>query len=113
MSKKDVDAYFNQICSDYHDLIETLHEMEEEVSKGLLDPDKLIQIKQTIEPMKVNWQRISYIMYLLNKPSKKKKWNRYENQNKKLIFNNSTLDDVQKENQKNLSNIKSMIRTSV
>jgi hypothetical protein len=41
MSKKDVNAYFNKICEDYHELIETLHEMEEEASKGLLSPEKL------------------------------------------------------------------------
>jgi len=41
MSKKDVNTYFNKICEDYHELIETLHEMEEEANKGLLSPEKL------------------------------------------------------------------------
>jgi len=51
--------------------------MEEEASKGLLDPDKLIQMKSYIEPIKINYQRISYIMYLLNKPVKKSKEKKY------------------------------------
>ena len=55
MARRDVDDYFEKICNDYHELIETLHEMEKEVSKGLLDPDKLEQLKQLIEPMKQNW----------------------------------------------------------
>lgn len=112
MSKKDVDQYFNKICNDYHELIETIHDMQEEANKGLLDPDKVDQVKQTLEPMKVNWQRISYIMYLLNKPNKKKKWNRYELQNQKFIHKNSTLDDVHTENEKILNDIKAVIRTS-
>lgn len=112
MSKKDVDKYFNKICDDYHELIETLHEMEDAVSKGLLDPDRLEQLKLTIEPMKINWQRISYIMYLLNKPTKKSKYERYANQNKKLIQDNSSLDDIEKENKNCIQNIQNMIRTS-
>lgn len=112
MSKKDVNTYFNKICEDYHELIETLHEIEEEASKGLLSPEKLQQMKDYIEPIKINWQRISYIMYLLNKPQKKTKVNRYKNQNQKLIHENSTLNDVHKENYDYINKIKQDIRTS-
>ena len=112
MSKKDVDFYFNQICNDYHELMNTLHDMEEEASKGLLDPDKLIQMKEYIEPIKINWQRLSYIMFLLNKPCKKQKHKKYINQNKKLVKENSTLDDVHNENIKYINKIKTDIRTS-
>ena len=112
MAKKDVDKYFDQICKDYHELIETLHNMEEEASKGLLDPDKLVQMKEYIEPIKINWQRISYIMYLLNMPAKKSKQERYKNQNKKLIHSNATLVDVQSENHTQINKIKKEIRTS-
>lgn len=112
MAKKDVDEYFNSICKDYHDLIDTLHEMEEEVNKGLLDPDKLLQLKYLVEPAKVNWQRISYIMYLLNKPAKKSKEKRYHDQNKKMIQNNSSLDDIHKENLGCINRIRTEMRTS-
>lgn len=112
MAKKDIDIYFQQVCKDYHELVTTLHEMEEEVSKGLLDPDKLIQIKEYIEPIKINWQRISYIIYLLNKPAKNKKSKRYADQNKKLVHENSTLNDVHNENCKQIDKIKSVLRTS-
>lgn len=112
MAKKDVDKYFNQICQDYRELLDTLKDMEEEVSKGLLDPDKLVQMKEYIEPIKINWQRISYIMFLLNKPVKKKKEERYINQNKKSVKENSTLEDVHKENFEYIDKIKNELRTS-
>lgn len=112
MAKKDVDKYFDQICKDYHELIETLHDMEEEVSKGLLDPDKLIQMKEYIEPIKINWQRISYIMYLLNMPARNSKKEKYKNQNKKLIQDKATLEDVSIENHNQIDKIKKEIRTS-
>lgn len=112
MAKKDVDKYFNQICEDYRDLLNTLKDMETEVSKGLLDPDKLVQMKEYIEPIKINWQRISYIMFLLNKPTKNKKQERYNNQNKKLLKENSTLNDVHEENIEQINKIKQSLRTS-
>lgn len=37
-------------------------------------------------------------MFLLNKPSKKNKEERYINQNKKLLNENGTLNDVHEEN---------------
>lgn len=112
MAKKDVDIYFNQICQDYRELLDTLKDMEEEVSKGLLDPDRLVQMKEYIEPIKINWQRISYIMFLLNKPAKNKKQERYNNQNKKLLKENGTLDDVHEENIEQINKIKQVLRTS-
>lgn len=112
MAKKDVDIYFNQICQDYRELLDTLKDMEEEVSKGLLDPDKLVQMKEYIEPIKINWQRISYIMFLLNKPAKNKKQERYTNQNKKLLKEDSTLNDVHEENIEQINKIKQVLRTS-
>lgn len=70
MSKKDVYIYFNEICDQYHELIESLHDMEKEAMTGLINPDRIEQLKTIIEPVKTNYQRISYIMFLLNKPTK-------------------------------------------
>lgn len=41
MSKKDVDNYFKEIQNNYNELIENLHDMEDEANKGLVSPDKL------------------------------------------------------------------------
>lgn len=70
MSKKHVEEYYDQICQDYHDMIEALHDLEEEAMQGLISPQRVEETKEVIKPLKDNYMRISYIMYLLNKPSK-------------------------------------------
>jgi len=108
MSKKHVDEYFNTIANQYHEMLEALHEIEEECSKGLMDPDRLEQIKTMIAPLKENYMRISYIMFLLNTPNKESKIRRYQEQNKRLlnkIPDKDKLEGIRKENQEIIENI--------
>lgn len=108
MSKRHVDEYFNTIADQYHEMLQALHEIEEECSKGLMDPDRLEQIKTLIEPLKENYMRISYIMFLLNKPNREKKMKKYEEQNKRLLSKipkEDRLESIKAENQKTIDNI--------
>ena len=109
MSKKDVDEYYTKVCADYKQLKETRKEMEEEFKNSVQDVDKIEQVRKMIEPLKVNYERISYIMYLFNKPVRKKKRFSYEFENKKRLnnFSNSSLEDIQKKNQEDIQNLKS------
>lgn len=108
MSKKHVDEYFNVIANQYHEMLESLKEIEEECNKGLMDPDRLEQIKTMITPLKENYMRISYIMFLLNQPNREKKVKKYQEQNKKLLNNipkKDRLEGIQEENKKTIENI--------
>lgn len=99
MSRKDVQDYYNQLYSDYVEMIQTLKDMESECNNGLVSPDRVEQLKKMLEPIKINYQRISYIMYLLDKPNKKEKKRWYEKQNSKRGFvTDSTLDGIRQEN---------------
>jgi len=73
MSKKHVEDYFNQICDDYHELVSTLNELQEQCETTVVPPEKIENLKHIIEPIKDNYERISYIMFLLNMPNKKEK----------------------------------------
>ncbi len=106
MSVKDVHEYYNKVSSDYHDLILTLKDMEEEYKNNLVSPETLKNLEKQIEPIKTNFRTISYIIFLLNKPTKKSKHARYKKQNKKLLENCRTLEEVQQENKTVLNNIK-------
>lgn len=108
MSKKDVDEYYTKVCADYKQLRETLTELEEEFKNSVQDVDKIEQVRKMIEPLKVNYERISYIMYLFNKPVRRKKKFSYELENKKRLnnFSNSSLEDIHKENQEVIKNLK-------
>ena len=107
MAVKHVQDYFNQICNDYHELLDTLHDMEEEYNRKLVSPETLENLKKQIQPIKNNYETISYIMYLLNMPAKKGKKKRYEGQNKKLLSHSKSLQEVRKENKNILTSIKS------
>ena len=70
MAKKDIKEYYDLVCQDYHDMLEALRDMEKEAMEGLISPQQLEQTKESIEPVKNNYMTWSYVMYLLNKPSK-------------------------------------------
>lgn len=106
MSVKDVKDYYDKVSNDYHELILTLQDMEEEYKNNLVSPDTLKNLEKQIEPIKTNFRTISYIIYLLNRPTKKSKHERYKNQNKKLLEDCRTLEEVQQENKTVLNNIK-------
>ena len=110
MSVKDVKEYYNQVCDQYHDMLNEIRDFEEEAKKGLIEPERLDQIKETITPLMNNYQTLSYIMFLLNKPVRKSKYKRYEERNKKFLqsieeknskkgvldTNNQTIDRLKK-----------------
>lgn len=108
MSKKHVDEYFNVVANQYTDMLEALKDMEEECTKGLLDPDRLEQMKKLIEPLKQNYMRISYIMFLLNKPNRTKKEKRYIDQQNKFLNSipeKDKLEGIKEENKKIVDSI--------
>lgn len=97
MSKKHVEDYYKQICDDYRELISNLHEMEKEAENGLISPTQIENLERTIEPLKNNYETISWIIYLLNMPNRKSKKKRYEGQTKKQRNNLSgskSLDSI-------------------
>ena len=109
MAKKHIIDYYNQICEDYHEMIETLKDMEKECEQGIISPDRVDQLKRMIEPIKINYNRISYIMFLLNMPQRDKKKAKYIKQNKISIPEEDTLDGVREENKQALIKAKSTL----
>lgn len=108
MSKKHVDKYFNVVANQYHEMLQALKEVEEECNNNLMDPDRLEQIKTMIEPLKQNYMRISYIMFLLNQPDKEEKAKEYKQQHKKLLSKipkKDRLEGIKKENSEIIKNI--------
>lgn len=85
MAKKDFDEYYNKIAKQYYSLNEVLTDLSKEVQDNMVEPERLDQLKKTIEPVKNSYQTLMYIKYLLNKPSKKQKQNKYDKQMKKII----------------------------
>ena len=104
MAVKHIKEYYNEVCNQYSEMLSEIRDFEKEASQGLIEPERLDQIKESIKPLMNNYQTLSYIMFLLNKPSRKEKEKRYERQNKKLlskIEKQFTKDGILKENTDN------------
>ena len=109
MSKKHFDEYYEKVCKDYKELLETLKDLEDECNRNLVSPDRLEQFKQTLQPVKLNYQTLSWIKFLLNKPNKKQKQEKYTNQQKSFleaIGNERSPENVLKENKTTIEKLK-------
>ena len=105
MSVKDVKNYYDEVCNQYHDFLTELRDFEDLCSKGMVAPETIEMAKKAIEPLKDNWQKLNYIMFLLNKPNKKAKLDRFKNQSKNLLKNSITDSEVYKQNEQAISNL--------
>lgn len=108
MSQKDVIKYYNEVVESYKDMLENLKDIEEEMKESLVTPEQVEQMKRMAQPIVDNYKTLSYIIFLLNRPTKKEKFNRYEKQNKKLLENCRTKEEVLSENKEALNNLKNL-----
>lgn len=108
MSQKDVIKYYNEVVESYKDMLENLKDIEEEMKESLVTPEQVEQMKRMAQPIVNNYKTLSYIIFLLNRPTKKEKFNRYEKQNKKLLENCRTKEEVLNENEEALNNLKNL-----
>lgn len=84
MAKRDLNLYFYQIQSQYFEMLDNLKDMDEALKKGLIEEEQVTNIKVFVNKLKDNYQRLSYIMLLLNKPKNKKRVGNYEKQNEEI-----------------------------
>jgi len=85
MAKKDFDEYYEQVANEYAEMLDSLREMEQLAEDKVVNPDKVEEIRKAVEPLKNNYMTLSWVMFLLNQPVKKKKVERYRNQQKNKI----------------------------
>lgn len=108
MARKDFDKYYNQVCSQFFALNEVFDDLSREVAQGMVEPERQNQLELTIAPIKNSYQTLSYIKYLLDKPTRKEKEPRYKRMNKKLlkISEGHQASDILGTNQKILNDLK-------
>jgi len=106
MAKKHVEEYYEKISNDYVEMVHTLEELQESGA-----PEANVeQIRQMVNNVKENFQRWSYMMYLLNMPTKKEKLPRYQQRSKKLLdkVGDNSVDAELQENQKTLEELNNL-----
>ena len=110
MAKRHVEEYYNTVCNQWLAMQNELNDFAEEARKGLFPPERLEQIKETIQPIKTNYETLSYIMYLLNMPNRKEKESKYIRSTK--VSKNRSKEVVINEGNTALKAIKDCIKTS-
>lgn len=85
MSKKDFDIYYNQVCEQYMELKEQIKDFEKVVQEGMVEPERLENMKKVFQPVMQSYEMISWVAYLLNQPVKKEKHKNYSDMMMKKI----------------------------
>lgn len=85
MSLKHVNKYYKQICEQYEEMINDIKDVEKEAERGLIEPERIERLKEQVAPIKHNYERWTYMMFLLHQPNRKEKIKKYQRQNAKLI----------------------------
>ena len=109
MSVKDVKYVYSQICEQYKEMVENIKDLEKEAAEGIVDPDRITQMQLQVEPIKQNYERWSYMMYLLYQPQRKQKRSEYAKRNLSMVKNlslNNSIESVMTENRKALDKMK-------
>lgn len=106
MSKKHFEKYLDEVSAQYHEMNEDLRDMEKLVVDNMMPPEFLDKLKIMIAPVKDNWLKLNYVKFLLDMPNKREKVSKYKSQNKKILKNVITKEEVLKQNEEVLVNLK-------
>jgi len=114
MSKRHVEEYYAKMYSDYRELKKVLEELQNTLTEEAANSyvSQIESIKEKVRLLEANYKRLSYIIFLLNKPNRKKKETKYiRSESKKLnaIPEKDREEAVIQENKSVLDDIKNMI----
>jgi len=71
MAKSHVINYYLEVEHLYLEMLDTLKELKELVKEGKITPEAYEQEEVNVNKLRENYERIAYIMFLLNKPKRK------------------------------------------
>lgn len=108
MSYKHVKDYYVQVEQQYMEALSDTADYKQAFEDGYLSQEQLEQAENLLYALKQNYERLSYIMYLFNKPNKPNKAMKYEKQfsylNEWLKARSATKKSVIEENENVLVN---------
>ena len=113
MAKKDVEKYYWSMQEQYLSMTKMLTEVQKAINEGFLPEERLAEVKRNIATLRNNYERLGYIMFLLNKPNRNSKKHKEEFQNRKYYKSMETCkctqDAVEEENNDILKYFKTLL----
>lgn len=94
MAKKHVINYYRQVQDLYFEMLEDVKDFDKALKDGHVTQEQVEQSQMMLDRVKDNYDRLSYIIVLLNQPARKNKLKNHQRQNKKVY---SYLDSVSQE----------------
>ena len=113
MAKRHVIRYFLEMENTYIEMQDTLKELQQLAQDGKVEESTYLSAKEEVDIIKQNYERISYIMFLLNKPNRKSK-NDYEEKLNKQWYDylkSSSKEAVLDESKDALLEFKKIVRS--
>ena len=99
MARRHLIQYFVELESNYSQMLEDVNELEKSYKNGNMDYERYAQLRDTLTPdveaMRDEYERLSYVMFLLNIPNRVKKEDKYKKENQTYF---AYLDKFSKEN---------------
>lgn len=95
MAKRHVIDYYLQVQDLYFEMLNDAKDFDDALKDGFVTQEQVEQSQMMFDRIKDNYDRLSYIIVLLNQPNRKKKLARHQNQNKKVY---NYLREVSQEN---------------
>ena len=114
MAVKDVKQYYYAMLAQYIEMKADLADFEQALADGFITEEQLEAIREDVLRVENNYERLSYIMYLLEMPNKKSKKVKYAKTNKKLLafFDaaDATQGIVEDENRDTLNHLRTELK---
>lgn len=85
MALRDVKEYYFKMLGQYFEMKADLADFEQALKDGFITEDQMQTAIEDVDKVKQNYERLSYIMYLLNLPNRKSKQEKYNKMNQKLV----------------------------
>ena len=111
MAVKDVIQYYKECESQFKEFKEEMDDFKLLCSQGMVSPEVVENAQKMLAVVEDNYKKLSYVIFLLNKPVKKEKFNRYLGQNKKLMEKAITKNEVISQNNRNIQEMKNLTET--
>lgn len=112
MAKRDVVLYFLQVQNQYMEMLDNVKDLESALKNKHIEQEQFDNMQRDIALIKENYERLVYILMLLNKPNRKNKQSKEENINKQWYdyLKGASKEAILDENRDALVDFKKMVK---
>ena len=114
MALRDIKEYYYKVQAQYLEMKANLADFDEALKAGYITEDQLADVKADIYKVEENYNRLTYILFLLEQPNRKSKVPSFNRRNAKLNQHfqevNANMDAVLLENKSVLGHLREELK---